>query len=85
MAGEVARGGMGAILRVYDDDLRRPLAMKVVLGDPGHGSETPKPEEIDQRRMARFLEEALGIAGQKQKKPAYHQRGTTAHVQRLGS
>ncbi len=63
MAGEVARGGMGAILRVYDDDLRRPLAMKVVLGDPGHGSETPKPEEIDQRRMARFLEEAQ-ITGQ---------------------
>ena len=27
--GEVARGGMGAILRVWDEDLRRHLAMKV--------------------------------------------------------
>ena len=39
----------------------------------------------DCEKATRFLEEALGIAGQKQKKPAYHQRGTTAHVQRLGS
>ena len=31
--GEVARGGQGAILRVYDQDLRRHLAMKVVLGE----------------------------------------------------
>jgi hypothetical protein len=36
-------------------------------------------------KATRFLEEALGIAGPKQKKPEYHQRGTTAHVQRLGS
>ena len=28
---EIARGGMGAILRVWDEDLRRNLAMKVVL------------------------------------------------------
>ena len=39
----------------------------------------------DCEKATRFLEEALGIAGQKQKKPEYHQRGTTAHVQRLGS
>ena len=32
LLGEVARGGMGAILRVWDEDLQRPLAMKVVLG-----------------------------------------------------
>ena len=30
--GEFARGGMGAILRVWDRHLRRTLAMKVVLG-----------------------------------------------------
>jgi hypothetical protein len=29
--GELARGGMGAIHQVYDEDLRRTLAMKVVL------------------------------------------------------
>ena len=39
----------------------------------------------DCEKATRFLEEALGIAGQKQKKPEYHQRGTTAHVQKLGS
>jgi len=32
LEGEVAHGGMGAILRVYDEDLRRHLAMKVMLG-----------------------------------------------------
>jgi len=36
-------------------------------------------------KATRFLEEALGVAGPKQKKPEYHQRGTTAHVQKLGS
>jgi hypothetical protein len=39
----------------------------------------------DCEKATRFLEEALGIVGQKQKKPEYHQRGTTAHVQKLGS
>ena len=32
LEGEIARGGMGTILRVWDEDLRRHLAMKVVLG-----------------------------------------------------
>src|SRR5215831_10345698 len=48
LEGEVARGGMGAILRVWDEDLRRHLAMKVVLGKgdvPGTGG-TP---QIDTR------------------------------------
>ncbi len=39
----------------------------------------------DCEKATRFLEEALGIVGQKQKKPEYHQRSTTAHVQKLGS
>ena len=39
----------------------------------------------DCEKATRFLEEALGVAGPKQKKPEYHQRGTTEHVQRLGS
>ncbi len=47
---EIARGGMGAISRVYDRDLRRHIAMKVMLDD-------------DPSRLARFLEEAQ-VTGQ---------------------
>ena len=39
----------------------------------------------DCEKATRFLEEALGVAGPKQKKPEYHQRATTAQTQRLGS
>jgi hypothetical protein len=39
----------------------------------------------DCEKATRFLEEALGVVATKQKKPEYHQRGTTAHVQKLGS
>jgi len=54
---EVARGGMGAVLEVFDTDLRRSLAMKVALGpEPDAGS-------IDPVRLARFLEEAQ-VTGQ---------------------
>jgi formylglycine-generating enzyme required for sulfatase activity/serine/threonine protein kinase len=54
--GEVARGGMGAILRVWDEDLRRNLAMKVVLGQEGKTSgQTPA---VESRVLDRFLEEA---------------------------
>jgi formylglycine-generating enzyme required for sulfatase activity len=53
--GEVATGGMGAILKVWDEDLRRSLAMKVVLdfGDDGQS----------EKALARFVEEAQ-ITGQ---------------------
>lgn len=62
LEGEVARGGMGAILRVWDADLRRHLAMKVVLGKgdaPGSGA-TP---QLEAKVLARFLEEAQ-VTGQ---------------------
>jgi hypothetical protein len=39
----------------------------------------------DCEKATRFLEEALGVVGQKQKKPEYHQRGNTAQIQKLGS
>ncbi len=39
----------------------------------------------DCEKATRFLEEALGVAGPKQKKLEYHQRGRTTHVQKLGS
>jgi formylglycine-generating enzyme required for sulfatase activity/serine/threonine protein kinase len=57
--GEVARGGMGLILRVWDEDLRRELAMKVVLGESG----TAKTAEIAPKTLGRFLEEAQ-VTGQ---------------------
>src|SRR5260221_4892564 len=55
--GEVARGGMGAILRVWDDDLRRHLAMKVALERATPSMQDgSSPEQA--RAIARFLEEA---------------------------
>jgi serine/threonine protein kinase len=48
--GEIARGGMGAILKVQDNDLRRHVAMKVMLGE-------------DRQMRARFIEEAQ-VTGQ---------------------
>ena len=57
--GEVARGGMGLILRVWDEDLRREMAMKVVLGASGQAT----TGEIDPKTLGRFLEEAQ-VTGQ---------------------
>jgi len=58
---EVARGGQGAVLRVWDEDLRRNLAMKVML----ERSPAVKPGSpaTDSRSLGRFLEEAQ-ITGQ---------------------
>ena len=61
MRGEIARGGMGAILRVWDDDLGRELAMKVALGSDGRA--TGATPHTDGRSLARFLEEAQ-VTGQ---------------------
>ncbi len=51
VAGELARGGMGVILRAVDRDIRRDVAMKVLLSDH------------KDRSRERFVEEAQ-IAGQ---------------------
>jgi serine/threonine-protein kinase len=54
--GEIGRGGMGTILRVFDQHLRRRLAMKVTHArarDPG----APAPSGATPS-LARFLEEA---------------------------
>ncbi len=48
--GEIARGGMGAILEVWEGDLRRTLAMKVIRARAEPGDEA--------QLLARFLEEA---------------------------
>lgn len=44
--GEIARGGMGAVLRAVDCDLRREIAVKYMLDD------------MDQKKKSRFIEEA---------------------------
>jgi serine/threonine protein kinase/formylglycine-generating enzyme required for sulfatase activity len=60
--GEVAHGGMGAVLRVWDEDLRRHLAMKVMLGK-GVAAEKGDIPQADPKMLARFLEEAQ-VTGQ---------------------
>jgi serine/threonine protein kinase/formylglycine-generating enzyme required for sulfatase activity len=61
LKGEVARGGMGVILKAWDEDLRRNLAMKVVI-DRSSGEDVAA-NEIDPKTLCRFLEEAQ-ITGQ---------------------
>jgi len=58
--GEVAHGGMGAVLRVWDEDLRRHLAMKVLLASGVERGDTCRAEP---RLLSRFIEEAQ-ITGQ---------------------
>ncbi len=54
--GEIGRGGMGTVLRVFDQHLRRRLAMKVARSVPrDHGSHSPRSVSPN---LARFLEEA---------------------------
>src|SRR5688500_1375331 len=55
--GEIGRGGMGAILRAFDPDLRRVLAMKVAL------EQDAATDARQRQRLGRFLEEAQ-ITGQ---------------------
>lgn len=57
---EIARGGMGIICRVWDGDLRRELAMKVVRSREGSEAEQTS---ADRRLLMRFIEEAQ-ITGQ---------------------
>jgi serine/threonine protein kinase len=53
---EIARGGMGAVLKVRDKELRRKLAMKVVLAKGEELSDAPP--RASARTVSRFLEEA---------------------------
>ncbi len=58
LLGEIARGGMGAILKVWDEDLRRTLAMKVILGQDDTHHDDVATTPVDTRTLGRFLEEA---------------------------
>jgi formylglycine-generating enzyme required for sulfatase activity/serine/threonine protein kinase len=51
---EIGRGGMGRILRVFDRDLRRRLAMKIMIDRPADGSDPSRYT----RAVGRFVEEA---------------------------
>ncbi|MBL8901158.1 MAG: protein kinase [Planctomycetes bacterium] len=55
--GEIGRGGMGAVLEVWDRHLRRTIAMKVAL--EGREEESSGANAtLDSKRVSRFLEEA---------------------------
>ncbi len=61
LKGEIARGGQGVVLRVWDEDLHRELAMKVLIGsEPEREGPAPPAEP---RSLGRFLEEAQ-VTGQ---------------------
>ncbi|MCL4730089.1 MAG: protein kinase [Planctomycetes bacterium] len=55
--GEIARGGMGAVLEVQDSDLDRLVAMKVLLRDTRQ-AETDSGSPLDTGPVNRFIAEA---------------------------
>ncbi|OAI41499.1 hypothetical protein AYO40_00250 [Planctomycetaceae bacterium SCGC AG-212-D15] len=68
--GEIARGGMGAVLRAVDCDIRREVAVKYLL------------KQTDARNKARFVEEAQ-ITGQLEHPniPPVHELGVDSKKQ----
>jgi WD40 repeat protein len=59
---EIGRGGMGRVLRVWDEVLQRELAMKVVSLEPGNETSVEQHATY-KRQLFRFVEEAR-ITGQ---------------------
>jgi serine/threonine protein kinase len=58
--GEIAKGGQGTVVHVWDVDLHRSLAMKVLVGK---ASDPSAPRAVTPRALSRFLEEAQ-VTGQ---------------------
>src|SRR6187399_1408145 len=54
LEGEVARGGMGAILKIWDEDLRRQLAMKVIATKGEPPAESAGTPPTSSKQVARF-------------------------------
>jgi serine/threonine protein kinase len=54
---ELARGGQGAVLRIFDEVLDRHLAMKVILGH-GRAEVTGRTPGVNTKALGRFLDEA---------------------------
>jgi hypothetical protein len=59
---EIARGGQGAVFKVWDTDLQRDLAMKIVVGQ-APAPESGRAPTTDSKTLGRFLEEAQ-VTGQ---------------------
>ncbi|MFH0946595.1 MAG: bifunctional serine/threonine-protein kinase/formylglycine-generating enzyme family protein [Planctomycetota bacterium] len=57
MKGEIGQGGMGSVFKVWDGDLCRNLAMKVILGK-STGAEAAGSPPVDRKTLERFLAEA---------------------------
>jgi WD40 repeat protein/serine/threonine protein kinase len=55
--GQLAQGGMGVIFRVWDESLRRELAMKIIRGQEKLGPNA-SVHAVAPRRLARFIREA---------------------------
>ena len=55
---EVARGGMGVIYRVRDPEMRRFLAMKVLLSEPSASAEPSEDGSRHSKLSSRFTDEA---------------------------
>ena len=68
-AGEIGRGGMGVVVKAFDNDLRRWVAMKVIREDTAQQNE----------KLSRFIEEAQ-ICGQLEHPhiPPVHEMGIGA-------
>ena len=55
--GEIGQGGMGRVLRVWDNDLSRELAMKEVPAEPPAGG-SDEESASHRQRLERFIDEA---------------------------